>query len=67
MIHLEYDVPTAGVRVSFVVCDGAMSCDAPGEFEGSQNVEGTKHIPQNRNNLAVVSSLLEAAVIETQS
>jgi hypothetical protein len=64
MIHLEYDVPTAGVRVSFVVYDEAFACPAP--FVGVSNVGDQKHIPQTRKNLTVVSALLEAA-IETQS
>jgi hypothetical protein len=67
MIHLEYDVPTAGVRVSFVVRDETLPCAYPGEFEGVRNVGGTKHLPQNQHNLAIVSVLLEAAVLETQS
>jgi hypothetical protein len=63
MIRLEYDVPTAGVRVSFVLKDGESSkpitCAPP---SGGRNVGDAKQYPQTLENLEWVAALLRNAM-----
>lgn len=64
MIRLEYDPPTAGVRVSFVIRDGSASCAAAVPallLQGTNGGDGTWTVPQNAETLDVVQSLLEHA------
>lgn len=61
MIKLEYDVKTAGVRVSFVIRDSEMSVDVrPSWWKNSKKVDDTWVAPQTPANLALVAKLLEA-------
>lgn len=65
MIKLEYDVKTAGVRVSFVIRDSEMSVDVrPSWWENSKKVGDTWVAPQTPANLALVAKLLEAVRAE---
>ena len=65
MIKLEYDVKTAGVRVSFVIRDSEMSVDAsPSWWENSKKMGDTWVAPQTPANLALVAKLLEAVQSE---
>lgn len=70
MIHLEYDVPKAGTRVSFVLCDGAMSFN-PQDIDlhdwMTNTIDmgaGKRGIPQTRENLLVLRAMIDH-IIET--
>jgi hypothetical protein len=65
MIRLEYDVPTNGVRVSFVVRDDVLTearMDGVGGFEHLLSVKDTKKAPETIHNLTYVRELLDAAI-----
>lgn len=65
MIKLEYDVPKAGVRVSFVLCDNVRSVQAhPSCWENGEKVDDTWVAPQTPANLALVAKMLEAVQAE---
>lgn len=59
MIQLEYDVQTAGVRVSFILLDGACAMTMqPGKhFTGYVSKEGVA--PQNPENIKTLIAMLE--------
>ncbi len=63
MITLEYDVNTAGVRVSFVLRDGPKSADVLKDAEShlGRSEGGKKIIPQTVETLDTVMRILEAA------
>lgn len=63
MIKLEYDVNTAGVRVSFVLRDGPKSSDVLNAFDAvlGRSEGGKKIIPQTVETLDTVMRILEAA------
>lgn len=64
MINLEYDVNTAGVRVSFVLRDGPQSSGLLDDaFTGLRRSDGNGKwvIPQTVENLDVVRRMLEVA------
>ncbi len=63
MIKLEYDVNTAGVRVSFVFHDGHKSLESPNDsFKCLGRIEdGKKIIPQTVETLDVVMQMLKMA------
>jgi hypothetical protein len=63
MIKLEYDVQTAGVRVSFVVKDGEGTLPegiSPSNWENAVKGDSSFNAPQTENNLGIVKRLLEA-------
>ena len=62
MIQMEYDVRTAGVRVSFVVLDGDMALEACSEkqFAGVRSKEGYWMAPQSLENKRALIAMLEA-------
>jgi hypothetical protein len=61
MIRLEYDVQTAGVRVSFIILDGACAMPLPPErqFVGGESHEGSWMAPQNQENIKTLITMLE--------
>lgn len=62
MIQMEYDVRTAGVRVSFVVLDGDMALEACSEkqFAGGVSQDGKWAAPQSLENKRALIAMLEA-------
>ena len=60
MIRLEYDVPTAGVRASFVVVDGVRSMPTERQFVGGVSKEGSWTAPQNPENIKILIAMLES-------
>lgn len=68
MIRMEYDVPTAGTRVSFVVTDGTQSSVNVGHGwnaltqYGSPRPDGTWVAPQNPETLRAVMHMLGAVL-----
>jgi hypothetical protein len=69
MIQLEYDQQTAGVRVSFVICDklnGTLPDGLDVQLfckQGGKSVDGSKWvIPQNTKTLETVKTILERVI-----
>ena len=62
MIKMEYDVPTSGVRVSFLVIDGDMALEAASlkHFAGGESKGGKWAAPQSLENKRVLIAMLEA-------
>lgn len=62
MIQMEYDVRTAGVRVSFIVVDGehALEVGAGKQFAGGMRKDGKWTAPQSLENTRVLIAMLEA-------
>ena len=65
MIRLEYDVPTSGVRISFVLRDSHMSLKSVGPINlmdfvngGTSHPDGSRTMPQNKKNLEVLQFML---------
>lgn len=62
MIILEYDVPTAGTRFSFVLKDGETSLTIP-EFPSDMvTKDGRAILPETTENLEWVKAVLEAVI-----
>jgi hypothetical protein len=61
MIQLEYDVQTAGVRVSFILPDGtcAMPMQPGKHLMGAVSKEGSWMAPQNPANIKTLITMLE--------
>lgn len=63
MIRMEYDVQTAGVRVSFVMLDGD-TVALPAQIEkllmGSVSREGHWTAPQSLENIGTLIAMLES-------
>ena len=62
MIILEYDVPTAGTRVSFVLKDAAMSCTPTKQPHGMFDIGDKRGLPDTLTNLLWCRELLNAAI-----
>lgn len=62
MIRFEYDVPTSGVRVSFVLRGEALIDPSVGGFEGLADAGDTKAAPETIYNLKRVRKLLNAVI-----
>jgi hypothetical protein len=58
---MEYDVPSAGVRVSFIVRDGenAMPLPPARQFVDGVSKDGSWTAPQNLENKKVLIAMLE--------
>lgn len=70
MIHLEYDPPTAGVRVSFVVRDNETS-STPSSIRQALCEQGKRDgdkwlVSQNIETLEIIKTLLEKACNDTK-
>jgi hypothetical protein len=68
IIKMNYDVPTAGTRISFVVVDGACS-KPPGfqEFHGMTHPEPSHaQVPQTVHNLLLLRQMIDNAIEEQQ-
>ena len=61
-VKLAYDIPTAGVRVSFLATDEEFQLEAPcGKFDGlDKNEPGVWGFPQTPANLRRLASMLNA-------
>ena len=58
MIQLEYDIPTAGMKVSFIVKDRAMSAPiGPETFTDLVHSDGKARCPQNATNMELLRQL----------
>ncbi len=62
MIHIEYDIATSGVRVSFLIRDGDLALDVPPERQFADGVSEDGHwtAPQSFENKKVLIAMLEA-------
>ena len=58
MIELQYDVNTAGTRVSFVIKDGELTMEIPDHLKEAcklgKSVDGVCTLPQNDKTLEMV-------------
>ena len=62
MIILEYDVPTAGTRLSFVMKDAETSITIP-KFPSEMNTkDGRATLPETTENLEWLKAVLEAVI-----
>jgi hypothetical protein len=60
MIRLEYDVPTSGVRVSFVIRDGLKGIpDLPTLFTDLESGNGSWTCPDTPDNLEAIKQLVD--------
>lgn len=61
MIRMEYDVQTAGVRVSFIMVDGEVAMPLPPErqFVGGVRRDDEWLVPQNPENIKTLIAMLE--------
>jgi hypothetical protein len=65
MIRLEYDAQKAGMRVSWVVTDGAFSFTPWRnllDFEGRNTDDGKRLLVQNSESLTVIRDLLNHCI-----
>jgi len=65
MIEMSYDQQTAGVKISFILLDGAQSiCAGTEGFEEQVNVKDTVRCSQTANNLRHLSFMLAAMAVQ---
>lgn len=62
MIHIDYDIATSGVRVSFLIQDEDLTRIGPPErqFAGGVSEDGRWTAPQSFENKKVLIAMLEA-------
>jgi hypothetical protein len=66
MIALEYDVPTSGVRVSFVLQDKDMAKMEGWKFEDLMFLTVGQWCPQTKHNLRTLRAMLDAILEEEE-
>jgi hypothetical protein len=62
MIRFEYDQPTAGMRVSFVIKDGEMSMPLSGTIPGKSTPSGVRVAEQSKENLLLIREMLDYVI-----
>lgn len=61
MIRFEYDISTAGMRVSFVVKDGEMSWPLSSDIV-TKSVGDTRVAEQSKENLLLIREMLDNVI-----